>query len=199
MVTLNWTKIRNEYINGNISYRKLAEKHNISFNTLKDRAVAEKWFEKRKEQHNKIATKTEQKTVEKIAEKNSDLDCEIYNAKVKLLGKIYEAIEQTDLFIERTKIKAPTRVRDKQGTVINAFMEKEEINLSSKSVKTANGENRAGINLDSLAKITGMIKDLQTMQSQGKNEATANEKPSINICVRAATPNDVANENDEEY
>ncbi len=188
MVTLNWTKIRNEYINGNISYRKLAEKHGISESHLMAKAAKEKWFDKRKEQRIKIQAKTEQKAVEKISEQNSDLDCEIYNAKVKLLEKINEAIEQTDLFIEKTKIKAPTKVRDKQGNVINAFMEKEELSLSSK----------AGINLDSLTKITGMIKDLQTMQSQGKNEATANEKPSINICVRAATPSDIDNDEDEE-
>ena len=111
MVTLNWNKIKNEYINGHISYRKLAEKHDVSFNTLKEVAIKEKWFEKRKEQHNKIATKTEQKTAEKIAEKESDLAADIHSAATELLKKINIAIEQTDLFIEKTRIKAPTKVR----------------------------------------------------------------------------------------
>ena len=44
----NWGKIRNEYVNGYISYKKLADKHGIPYQTLRDRATKEKWFEKRK-------------------------------------------------------------------------------------------------------------------------------------------------------
>lgn len=66
MANVNWIKIKNEYINTQTSYRKLADKYNVSFPTLRDRAVKEKWFEKRKKQRNKIRTKTEQKITEKI-------------------------------------------------------------------------------------------------------------------------------------
>ncbi|MEE3334245.1 MAG: helix-turn-helix domain-containing protein [Ruminococcus sp.] len=59
---IDWLKLKNEYINGNISYRKLAEKYDVSFNTLKDRAKKEKWFDERKKQHNEITTKSQQKT-----------------------------------------------------------------------------------------------------------------------------------------
>lgn len=188
MVTLNWTKIRNEYINGHISYRKLAEKHDVSFNTLKEVAIKEKWFEKRKEQHNKIATRTEQKSIEKISDKQSDLAAEINSAATELLKKINIAIEQTDLFIERTKIKAPTKVRDASGNLRDAFMEKEEINLRHKD----------GINLDSVRQIASVLKDIQALQVTGKaNDTTVNNKPSINISIRAATPDDVANEDEE--
>lgn len=68
---IDWLKLKNEYINGNISYRKLAEKYGITFQTLRDRAIKEKWFAKRKEQRHKIDTKTTQKTAEKIAEKEA--------------------------------------------------------------------------------------------------------------------------------
>lgn len=177
---MNWAKIRNEYINGNISYRKLAEKHGISFNTLKDRAVADKWFEKKKEQHNKIEIKTQQKTAEKIAEKQSDLAADIHSAATELLKKLNIAIEQTDLFIEKTRIKAPTKVRDTNGNLRDAFMEKEEISLKQKD----------GINLETVKQIASVLKDIQALQMTGK-ETTGQSVPNINISVMAATPADM--------
>ena len=180
-MTLNWTKIRNEYINGHISYRKLAEKHGISFNTLKDRAVAEKWFDKKKEQHNRIEIKTQQKTAEKIAEQESDLAANIHSAATKLLEKINIAIEQTDLFIERTKKRLPKKVIDKQtGETITAWVEDENIRLTQKD----------GINVDSVIKLTNAIKTMQSIQLAGK-EIVQQEAPSINITVKAATPADM--------
>ena len=68
---IDWIKLRNEYINGNISYRKLAEKHGVNYNTLQDKARKENWFAKKKEQHEKITAKTIQKTAEKIVEKEA--------------------------------------------------------------------------------------------------------------------------------
>ena len=69
MANVDWIIIKNEYINGNISYRKLAEKYHIQFSTLRDRAIKEKWHDSRGTQRNKIVTTTEQKAVE-IAVKN---------------------------------------------------------------------------------------------------------------------------------
>lgn len=187
MVTLNWTKIRNEYINGNISYRKLAEKHGIVFQTLRDRAIREKWFDKRKKQRDKISLKTEQKTAEKIAEQESDLAANIYSAANELLKKINIAIEQTDLFIEKTRIKAPTKVRDKSGNVRDGYMEKEEVSLSKKN----------GINLNAVKQIASTLKELQSIHTQGKGETTAPENAGINICIRAATPADMTEDEEE--
>lgn len=68
----DWLTIRNDYINGGGSYRKLAEKYGVKFSVLKDVAVKEKWKEAREEQANKTRTKTEQKTAEKISDALSD-------------------------------------------------------------------------------------------------------------------------------
>lgn len=183
---MDWNKIRNEYINGNISYRKLADKHDISLSTLTKRAMQEKWNEKRTEQRKKIEAKVQQKTAEKIAEKESDLAANIYSAANELLRKLNIAIEQTDLFIERTKIKAPTKVKDKQGNVRDAFMEKEEISLNQKD----------GINLESVRQIAGALKDLQSIQFAAQSGAAA-ENPNINIVITAATPDDIESDDDE--
>ena len=163
----NWTKVRNEYVNGHISYRKLAEKYDISFNTLKDVALKEKWFEKRKSQHEKIATKTAQKTAEKIAEQESDLAADINSAATELLKKLNIAIAQTDLYIERTKTRVPKKVRDKKtGEEYTAWQEEESIKLTQKD----------GINVSSLKQLTSALKDLQSIQLGMGGDNTEDEQ-----------------------
>ena len=44
---MNWTTIKREYVQGDIGYRPLAEKHKVSFNTLKGRAKRENWYAER--------------------------------------------------------------------------------------------------------------------------------------------------------
>ena len=39
----DWIAIKNDYINTDISYRKLAGKYNVSFATLRARAKKEDW------------------------------------------------------------------------------------------------------------------------------------------------------------
>lgn len=55
---VDWNKIRAEYIKTGLAYRKLAEKHGVSFNTLKTHAVDEHWNELRQQKNNKTTTKT---------------------------------------------------------------------------------------------------------------------------------------------
>ena len=82
-MAVDWLVIRNDYINGGGSYRKLAEKYGVSFNTLKDRAVAEQWSQQKTQQHNRVVFETQQKTAEKISDALSDEAA----AKVRLRAK----------------------------------------------------------------------------------------------------------------
>ena len=107
-MAVNWVKIRNEYINGTISYRKLAEKHGIPWQTLRDRACQEKWMQARKTQRNIIGTKTEQKTAEKIAENEADRAARIAAAADRIMDKLEQAIEELDKRIAKSSKK--TRV-----------------------------------------------------------------------------------------
>ena len=68
MAKINWIKIKNEYINTQISYRKLADKYSVAFSTLEKTARREKWSKLRREQCDKVATKLRQKTAEKIVQ-----------------------------------------------------------------------------------------------------------------------------------
>ena len=188
---LNWAKIKSEYINGHISYRKLAEKHGIPFNTLKDRAVAEKWFEKRKEQHQKIETKTQQKTAEKLAEREANRLLRISDAADRLLAKIEEATEQLDQFIvtNRVKQKEVKYVTDEAGY---GKVEKEVVKEGeSKKVVKADHLDRMG-----LKQLTSALKDLRDIQFTA-NEEKPTEAPNISITVTAATPDDMTEDEEE--
>ena len=67
---MDWKKIKKEYIAGGISYRKLAEKHGVSFNTLEKVARRERWCALRRQADEKAATKA----VEAISTRNAKLD-----------------------------------------------------------------------------------------------------------------------------
>ncbi len=103
-MAVDWLKIKNEYVNGGISYRKLAEKHGVSFAVLKDKAVKERWTKAREQHMENLRTSIEQKTVEKISDALSDEAA----AKVKIRAGLVklaadwvekqEAIEDTNDF-----------------------------------------------------------------------------------------------------
>jgi transposase len=103
-VAVDWLKIKTEYETTTISQRKIAEKYGVSFNTLKDRANKEKWAKSKQETHNKITTKTQQKVVEKIVDRNA----RILSLADRLADKVDEAIEQLEQYVVTSKKKTKT-------------------------------------------------------------------------------------------
>lgn len=101
----DWLKIRNEYVSGSISYRKLAEKHDVSFATLQSRAKKENWTAERDKQQDKIMTKVGQKTAEVVSTKEANRIGRILSAADTLLAKLEEAATQLDTHIVTNKVK----------------------------------------------------------------------------------------------
>ena len=187
----NWNKIKTEYINGNISYRKLAEKHGVSESHLMAKAAKEKWFDKRKAQRSKIQEKTEQKTAEKLAEREADRLLRISNAADRLLEKIEEATEQLDQFIVTSKVK------QKEVQYINSKAgfgkPKKEVvkEVEDKRIVKADHLDRMG-----LKQLASALKDLKDIQFT-KDEEKEEETPNINITISAAIPMDDEEEDEE--
>lgn len=69
---VDWTKIRNEYINTDIGMRPLAEKYGVGANTLKSRATREKWAKARTKQCVQTAYKCVQKSAQAVAAAEAD-------------------------------------------------------------------------------------------------------------------------------
>lgn len=97
---IDWNAIRAEYIGGGISQRKLAVKHGVSFNTLKDIANEEGWHDLREQAHNKATTTAQQKVASSAAE-NATIAAEVQK---RLLMRLKRTEEKFPM--DATEIKA---------------------------------------------------------------------------------------------
>ena len=86
---INWLKIKEEYITSSISQRDLANKYNVSVDTLIKRANREKWADLREKTEKEITTKLQQKHANKLLsvyEKSLDLLEELLDSRPKGSG-----------------------------------------------------------------------------------------------------------------
>lgn len=84
----DWAKIKREYVTTDISTRALAEKHGVSYGTLRDRAKREGWASARMEHRSKVVANTEQKTAEKIADTESEVAAIRSRVHLKLMQEV---------------------------------------------------------------------------------------------------------------
>ena len=85
----DWKKIKAEYIRGGTSFRKLAEKHGVSFSSVKRHAAAEKWTDCRRKSEQKATTKMIENAATAEAER-----ADMFNSIAdKLLQMISEGID----------------------------------------------------------------------------------------------------------
>lgn len=179
----DWNKIRTEYINGNISYAKLAKKHGVSKATLTEKAIKGKWYAKRKEQHSKIKAKTDQKTADLLAEREANRLIKISNAADKLLAKIEEATEQLDQFIVTSKVKQK-EVTYETGKAGFGKVSKETV----KEIEDKRIVQKAHLDRMGLKQLTSALKDLRDIQFT-KEEETPQENEKI-VFVEDLTPDE---------
>ena len=90
----DWKKIKAEYIRGGISYRQLAEKYGVSSNAIFRKGKQENWTDLKKQSQRKA----DAKLVESVAEKDAKRVDKIVDIADVLLDKIYDAIQNDDLF-----------------------------------------------------------------------------------------------------
>lgn len=88
-IAADWNAIQAEYISGQTSYRKLAEKYGVSFKTLCDHGKRDHWVELAEKAQCKCAAKTVQKTANAVSE-NAAIAARI---KTKLLGRLEREID----------------------------------------------------------------------------------------------------------
>lgn len=69
----DWNKIKKEYIAGNVTYKELSEKYDVSFSSLEKLARREKWRELRR----KANEKTANDVVRAVSKRNAKLDTAI--------------------------------------------------------------------------------------------------------------------------
>lgn len=142
---MDWEKIKAEYIAGGTSYRKLAEKYGVSFSTLKDIAIREKWTDLKEQARNKANTNL----VNSIGRNSAKRSVKINEVADKLLEKISKTIEMMDV-IDSQSIKHFTSalkdIKDIKGV-------KSPIDLKEQEARIAKLQKDAEANADKDAEV----------------------------------------------
>ena len=102
---MDWRKLKAEYIAGDISYRKLADKYDVPFHTLRKQAAKEHWHDLRDETRAKAATKI----VEIESDKQADRMKRLLTVSDKLLMAVEEAVDQFqagELLLDKGALKS---------------------------------------------------------------------------------------------
>lgn len=102
---MDWKKLRAEYIAGGTSYRKLAEKHNVSFHTLRKQAAKENW----KALKDETTSKTVTKIIEIESDKQADRMKRLLTVSDKLLLAVEDAVEKFqagELMLDKGALKS---------------------------------------------------------------------------------------------
>ena len=89
----DWSKIKAEYIQGGISYRKLAQKYGVSFSSISRRMRDEKWTDLREQSE----IKANAKIVQSVADKKAKRVDKIEQAADLLLDMIVQGIRDGSL------------------------------------------------------------------------------------------------------
>ena len=110
MPKVNWLKIRNEYINGYVSYRELAAEYRLNLSTLGRRAKKESWQELRDGQRDKVSTKTLQKTAEKLVDQEVDYMVSISRLNYEMAAALWRILQadKAERFLTVKDIKTLT-------------------------------------------------------------------------------------------
>ena len=102
---MDWKKVKAEYIAGGTSYRKLAKKYKVSYNTLAKVAAKENWGSLKQETAEKITTKI----VEMESEKQAERMRRLLTVSDALLDAVEDAVEKfkaEELILDRTALKS---------------------------------------------------------------------------------------------
>ncbi|MBQ8360006.1 MAG: hypothetical protein IJX37_08925 [Oscillospiraceae bacterium] len=157
-MAVDWLKIRNDYINGGGSYRKLAEKYGVPLRTIALRGKEENWTALREKQQNKVATKLQQKTAEAIVQKEVKRVERLLSISDKMIDKIERAVEELDLaqVTNKTKTKVIEYKNGKRPDkpTKEVVEEKEEI-LAVASIVDRKGLQQIAMSLKAMWDING--------------------------------------------
>lgn len=144
---MDWKKLRAEYIAGGTSYRKLAEKHNVSFHTLRKQAAKENWKALRDE--------TTAKAVTKIIETESDKQAERMKRLLTVSDKLLDAVENAvnkfeagELLLDKGALKSLSGtikdIKEIQNIKTQLDIEEQKARIANLRKQAESGDKSAG-------------------------------------------------------
>ena len=154
----DWQAIKTEYITTDTSYRKLAQKHGVSYQAICHRSKEEGWIALR-EQH---TNKTVSKAIDKISSKKADKMACIDDLADKLLEKLEQAITELDLQLYKHTDK--TKVIEYNNNLRPDKPTKETIHEEEKLLEAKSIVDRQG--LKQIASALKDIKEVKMLRSE---------------------------------
>ena len=154
----DWQSIKTEYITTDTSYRKLAQKHGVSYQAICHRSKDEEWIALR-EQH---MNKTVSKAIDKISSKKADKMARIDDLADKLLVKLEQAITELDLQLAKHTDK--TKVIEYDNELRPDKPTKETIHEEEKLLEVKSIVDRQG--LKQIASALKDIKEVKMLKSE---------------------------------
>lgn len=133
---MDWKKIKKEYIAGGISYRKLAEKYEVSFSTLEKTARREGWRELKRQADEKTATKA----VEAVSSRNARLD-EAVDLALEAACKYLKAPGQLRAVDLKDVTTALKNLRDLKGIKSEADIEEQRARIEALRARSGASNN----------------------------------------------------------
>jgi hypothetical protein len=91
----DWPKLKQEYLKGGVSVAQLAEKHGLSYFTVKTRAERDSWGKKRKELAARIEARMVTTTLTTVSARASRWAEEQWERCTKFRNKIEESLDMT--------------------------------------------------------------------------------------------------------
>ena len=104
---MDWNPIKTEYIAGGTSYRKLAEKYNVSFSKLKRIAIKERWADLREQARAEADTKMVEAVSDKQAERMRRLQDVTDDLLCQIEG-IVKSFSAADLVMDKQSLRQIT-------------------------------------------------------------------------------------------
>lgn len=152
-LSVDWKKLKAEYIAGGISYRKLADKYNVPFHTLRKQAANEHWRELRDECVAKTATK--------IVEMESDRNAERMKRLLKVSDDLLDAVEEAvrsfkvgDLLLDKTALKSLSGTIKDIKEIQNI---KTELDIAEQKARIANLQKQAERDDNNISEVAVVI------------------------------------------
>lgn len=125
----DWKKIKAEYIRGQTSYRKLAEKYGVSFSSIKRKGKEEKWTDLRTQSEHKATSKI----IEAVASQEATKAVNIDSVADALLEKIIEGMADGRYTVNAQSLKQLTGalkdIKDIKGIKSEADMREQEARI----------------------------------------------------------------------
>ena len=96
-----WEKMKTEFITGTMTYRALADKYGVCYNTMKSRGRYERWMETRR----RFQKKTLKKSLDLVGDRQAEALARVDGLADALLQKLETAIEELDYSVIQRKEK----------------------------------------------------------------------------------------------